>query len=149
MTYRGECLPAAPHGPCSRQALDHREANLLEAATEVNSSRAAISASMSVRKNSSDAQRCVLAAWQTSGAMTRMRASLSRRSPATRSSVNAGAAASSDLLQRVRAQRSDGDLGQIQVQGFARWRGIGGDPPGGQDVADNLGFEPTYARRSF
>ena len=68
---RGSWSPGTPR-PCSR-------VRALEA------SRAAISASTRVRSSSSGVQRWVLAVTSSSGASRRIAASLSRRSPSTRS----------------------------------------------------------------
>src|SRR4051794_31204908 len=54
-------------------------------------SRAVSSASMRVRRTSSGVQRWILAVARSSGARARMRASFSRRSPASRSAGNCGA----------------------------------------------------------
>jgi hypothetical protein len=58
----------------------------------LDSSRAVISASARVRRNSSGDHRCVLAVTSSSGARRRIAASLSRRSPAVRSAASGGGA---------------------------------------------------------
>ena len=63
----------------------------LSRAAAMEASRAATSASTRARSRSSGAQRWALASWSSSGASRRTVASLSRRSPASKSAGRAGA----------------------------------------------------------
>ena len=72
------------------------------------SSRAVISASTRVRRNSSGDQRCVLAVTSSSGARRRMAAIFNRRSPSFRSAASGGAAALTADHRRSRSPTAAG-----------------------------------------
>ena len=98
----------------------------------LDSSRAVISASTRVRRNSSGFHRWVLAVTSSSGARRRIAASFSRRSPAFRSAASGGGCSCS-LRRRHRRRRSRvsgriGTDGRVSTSACPAARGVGAAP---------------------
>src|SRR5665647_636780 len=120
----------------SSMVLMTGNAAALSRARVLEASREAISASIKVRSISSGAQRWVLAVSSSSGASSRIAASLSRRNPAVRSAGRPGAGA----LMRTPPPRLL--LGRIRLGSVPPLWGAGSC---GQDRAD-VGAAPTPER---
>ena len=113
----------------------------------MDSSRAVISASTRVRRNSSGFHRWVLAVTSSSGARRRIAASFSRRSPSFRSAASGGGAVltTAAARDRVVGQRPDRHRRQLEHQRLPGGAGLGCGAGGGQDRAHVGGAPPANA----
>ena len=122
-------------------------------------SRAVISASTRVRRNSSGFQRWVLAVTSSSGARRRIAASFNRFSPAVRSAASGGCGGGHELtspleppVARMGASRRStsgrvGTVGRVSTSACPAGRGVGCGAGGGQDRADVGGPPPPERHR--